>query len=286
MADSRANGTGNDERLRARFASLPHESLVEVLTRVAASVTVENIDSVLSEVAPLPAWCVTDVLLSPDLITHILGATHGRESHRAAHVCSAWAAWRRRDTQNAADEFLNTRAINSTVLYEAQQKWRQHIGIGQDSPVRRKPSKELVENLKRAGKSLEKLAMTTICRPSFPTFSLRHLMEAEARRLQSTWMPACGFTLQPAVLLPADVKVYHQASREFKPVAIWKCTVPGIDGTLMDGALFTFDILFAADYPLTPPYVRLSNSGPGFAERFHNMMWPSGRISACIMDQE
>ena len=72
------------------------------------------------------------------------------------------------------------------------------------------------------------------------------------------------------------------AFRRFAPIAIWKCTVPGIDGTLMDGGLFAFDILFPAAYPLKPPLVLLCRSAPGFDTRFHNQLYPSGKICSFL----
>lgn len=261
-AQRRHENRAGNERLQARFASMSHGCLVETLTRIAHSGRADkkHIDNVISGVAPLPAWCV-DVMLSPDLIPHILGSTCGRESHRAAHVCSAWAAWRRRSTQTAADDYV---AMCTTTAAQAQSDAR---ALGTPG---------------RLAGPLVRLLQSTICRPSFPTFGLHHLLEAESQRFNSTWLPACGFSLQPASLL--DWLADNAAMRKFSPGAVWKCRVPGIDGTLMDGGLFTFDILFLTGYPLRPPVVVLSKCGPGFAERFHNQIYMSGKICSRACD--
>ena len=40
-----------------------------------------------------------------------------------------------------------------------------------------------------------------------------------------------------------------------EPYTIWKCTVPGIDGTVMEGGLFSFHLKFRAEYPAEPPKI-------------------------------
>lgn len=282
----RENRAGN-ERLRARFKSLPHERLVEVLVRVAAlgNADKEEIDKVLSEVAPLPKWCVTDVLLSLDLMPRILTLTSGREGHRAAHVCTAWAAWRRQTTQSDADEYVRTCSIISTTMppYDAEDEASRHALVA-------------------ARETLRKLAETTIRRPSYPAFSITHLLEAEARMLNSTWLPACGFSFQPerrsvqewirdrevsmraCNLSDAFIGDISDFFRRTAPIAIWKCTVPGIDGTLLEDGLFTFDILIGPAFPLRPPVVLLS--GPGLLTRFHNQIFNSGKLCSELFDTD
>ena len=79
--------------LASRLAVLSHQQLVGlVVSACEDSPALKNrADALVAEAKPLPAWCVEEVLLSPDLLPSLM-ATLGPAEHAAASVCSAWAA--------------------------------------------------------------------------------------------------------------------------------------------------------------------------------------------------
>ena len=116
-------------RVAARLARLPQEVLAslcaqvmvsnelpdmkEVLASLCAQASNElpnniaqrRIDACCAEHDPLPAWAVSDVLLSPDLLPHIFAHVEMKE-HLAALACTAWRdAWRATDDKRRGLRF-------------------------------------------------------------------------------------------------------------------------------------------------------------------------------------
>jgi hypothetical protein len=87
-------------RLEARLSHLQHDVLARLASEVIADgwlVGVKarmcRVDALMAEAVPLPSWVLSDVLLSPDLLTHLF-APFELEDHAMASVCSAWReAW-------------------------------------------------------------------------------------------------------------------------------------------------------------------------------------------------
>ena len=84
---------------------------------------------------------------------------------------------------------------------------------------------------------------------------VNEILAAEARSLERTWMPACGFSFSKDDVQPGDDNNAPIGARV--PITIWKCTVPGIDGTVMEGGLFSFHLKFPIEYPAEPPVYSL-----------------------------
>ena len=83
-------------RMAVRLAQLPHNVLVELAARLCVSDDSARAaaDAVLAKHQPVPQWANEGVLLSSDLVPHLL-APLGLEDGAAAAACSAWAAgWR------------------------------------------------------------------------------------------------------------------------------------------------------------------------------------------------
>ena len=111
-------------RLAARLFDLSHAQLLEIAAAgCEASIEVMNrADAILAAHKPLPQWAVEGVLLSSDLVPHLLAPLE-LEDGAAAAVCSRWAGgWvatsegRRHLTRVAFDfppELLDTRAAAS-----------------------------------------------------------------------------------------------------------------------------------------------------------------------------
>ena len=81
-------------RLKVRLSSLTHAELLELATAgCAADIQLRiRADALIAQRTALPSWCV-DIMLSPDMLLHVLGhATLGDKA--AAAVCRVWAeAW-------------------------------------------------------------------------------------------------------------------------------------------------------------------------------------------------
>ena len=92
-------------RMAVRLAKLPHDALVqlfthEALAELAAQACADSpavaarAEAVLAAHQPVPQWAVEGVLLSSDLVPHLLAPLES-EDGAAAAACSAWAAgWR------------------------------------------------------------------------------------------------------------------------------------------------------------------------------------------------
>ena len=79
-------------RLAARLVDLSHAQLLEIAAAgCEASTEVKNrADAILAAHKPLPQWAVEGVLLSSDLVPHLL-APLKLEDGAVAAVCSRWA---------------------------------------------------------------------------------------------------------------------------------------------------------------------------------------------------
>lgn len=61
---------------------------------------------------------------------------------------------------------------------------------------------------------------------------------------------------------------------------VWKCLIPGKDGTLWEGGLFPITLTFTSDYPGKPPKVMFP---PGFC---HPNVFPQGNVCLSILNPE
>ena len=108
-------------RVAARLADLSHAQLVEIAAAgCEASTQVKNrADALLAAHKPLAQWAVEGVLLSSDLVPHLLAPLQ-LEDGAAAAVCSRWAeGWKatsegRRRLTRVAFDF--PRAVSYTHL--------------------------------------------------------------------------------------------------------------------------------------------------------------------------
>jgi len=84
-------------QLAARLLELPHDALAELAARLCVeggTAAQRQADELLAAHKPLPQWAVQGVLLSSDLVPHVLAPLQ-LEDGAAAAVCSAWAeGWR------------------------------------------------------------------------------------------------------------------------------------------------------------------------------------------------
>ena len=114
-------------RLAARLADLSHAQLLEIAAAgCEASTEVKNrADAILAAHKPLAQWAVEGVLLSSDLVPHLLAPLQ-LEDGAAAAVCSRWAeGWkatsegRRRLRKVALDfppDLLGDRSLDMAVV--------------------------------------------------------------------------------------------------------------------------------------------------------------------------
>ena len=114
-------------RIALRLAELSHSQLLEIAAAgCEASADVKNrADAILAAHKPLPQWAVEGVLLSSDLVPHLLAPLQLADCAAAA-VCSQWAnGWkatsegRRRLTRVAfefPDDLLGTRFLNMGMV--------------------------------------------------------------------------------------------------------------------------------------------------------------------------
>ena len=79
-------------RLALRLDALPREELLRwIEDECAVSVDARNrADALIARHKPLPAWCIDGVLLSPDLLPHVIDAL-SIQDYAAAATCSAWS---------------------------------------------------------------------------------------------------------------------------------------------------------------------------------------------------
>ena len=129
-------------RMAARLADLSHAQLVEIAAAgCEASTEVKNrADALLAAHKPLAQWAVEGVLLSSDLVPHLLAPLQ-LEDGAAAAVCSRWAeGWkatsegRRRLRKVALDfphELLNTPCLRMAVTPDGDE-----LVVRSDSTVR------------------------------------------------------------------------------------------------------------------------------------------------------
>ena len=114
-------------RIALRLVELSHSQLLEIAAAgCEASADVKNrADAILAAHKPLPQWAVEGVLLSSDLVPHLLAPLQ-LEDGAVAAVCSRWAdSWkatsegRRRLTRMAFDfpkDLLGTQMFSLTVI--------------------------------------------------------------------------------------------------------------------------------------------------------------------------
>jgi len=85
-----------DSRLAIRLDALPREALLKLAAEALTELPVghrlhSHTDALIAQHKPLPTWCVESVLLSPDLLPHLIDSL-SLEDHAAAAACSMWAA--------------------------------------------------------------------------------------------------------------------------------------------------------------------------------------------------
>ena len=76
-------------RLSLRLSQLPHDVLADLAARLCSDSPAlqATADECMAAHKPLPLWAVERVLLSPDLVPHVLGPLEA-EDGAAAAVCS------------------------------------------------------------------------------------------------------------------------------------------------------------------------------------------------------
>ena len=85
-----------DSRLAIRLDALPREALLKLAAEALTELHEDHhlhshTDALIAHHKPLPAWCVESVLLSPDLLPHLIDSL-SLDDHAAAAACSMWAA--------------------------------------------------------------------------------------------------------------------------------------------------------------------------------------------------
>ena len=60
----------------------------------------------------------------------------------------------------------------------------------------------------------------------------------------------------------------------------WECSVPGLPGTLHDGAIYDFTLSFTTDFPFKPPMCKFA---PG-QRHMHENLYPSGKVCSSLLD--
>ena len=114
-------------RVAARLADLSHAQLLEIATAgCEASTEVKNrADAILAAHKPLAQWAVEGVLLSSDLVPHLLAPLQLEDGQRPAAVCSRWAeGWKatsegRRRLRKVALDFPHEDLLGDRSLYMA-----------------------------------------------------------------------------------------------------------------------------------------------------------------------
>ena len=85
----------SDSRLAIRLDALPHDVLQKLAAEALTELPVghrlhSHTDALIAQQRPLPAWCVESVLLSPDLLPHLVDSL-SLDDQAAAAACSMWA---------------------------------------------------------------------------------------------------------------------------------------------------------------------------------------------------
>jgi len=121
-------------RVAARLADLSHAQLLEIAAAgcEASAEVMNRADAILAAHKPLAQWAVEGVLLSSDLVPHLLAPLQ-LEDGAAAAVCSRWAeGWkatsegRRRLRKVALDfpqDLLGKGSFNMTVIPGKDARW-------------------------------------------------------------------------------------------------------------------------------------------------------------------
>ena len=91
-----ASGSSDGSRLVIRLDALPRDELVKLAAKALTELPKDHplhshTDALIAHHKPLPAWCVDRVLLSPDLLPHLVDSL-SLDDCGAAAACSAWAA--------------------------------------------------------------------------------------------------------------------------------------------------------------------------------------------------
>jgi len=86
----------SDSRLAIRLDALPREALLKLAAEALTELHEDHYlhshtDALIAHHKPLPAWCVEGVLLSPDLLPHLIDSL-SLDDHAAAAACSMWAS--------------------------------------------------------------------------------------------------------------------------------------------------------------------------------------------------
>ena len=129
-------------RMAARLADLSHAQLVEIAAAgCEASTEVKNrADALLAAHKPLAQWAVEGVLLSSDLVPHLLAPLQ-LEDGAAAAVCSRWAeGWKatsegRRRLRKVAFDFPQD-LLSDASLYLAVVPGGEQLVVRCDDTVR------------------------------------------------------------------------------------------------------------------------------------------------------
>ena len=111
--------------MAARLADLSHAQLVEIAAAGCdASTQVKNrADAILAAHKPLAQWAVEGVLLSSDLVPHLLAPLQ-LEDGAAAAVCSRWAeGWKttsegRRRLRKVAFDFPHEDLLRTGIAFD------------------------------------------------------------------------------------------------------------------------------------------------------------------------
>jgi len=85
-----------NSRLAIRLDALPRDALLKLAAEALTALPEDHrlhshTDALIAHHKPLPAWCVEGVLLSPDLLPHLVDSI-SLDDHAAAAACSMWAA--------------------------------------------------------------------------------------------------------------------------------------------------------------------------------------------------
>ena len=89
------------DRLSLRLGQLPHDMLAELAAQLCSDSPALQAaaEECMAAHNPLPHWAVERVLLSPDLVPHILGPLEA-EDGAAAAACSQWlVGWKATTTK-------------------------------------------------------------------------------------------------------------------------------------------------------------------------------------------
>lgn len=278
----RSAETVAEGRLRARLAALPPQMLVDVCMRATQHEagpplpSTGCLDHAICELAPLPAWC-SAVLLSVDLGPYVLEQLDAGGRRRVAFVCSVWRRWREETVRHAAASFVEAR---SQIANDAPCGTNASLPTGFYGAILDPAVLARLTTLRPQLFALIASGPAPFYDPDAPVraaFGMEHLLEQEVRALEGSWMAGCGFSLRRA---SSPGSGYHHNGE--RVTSTWVCTIPGIDGTLMDGGLFTFDIGFTDTYPRNPPRIALRDGSAGHSGMYHCNLYASGKVCSMV----